>query len=427
MDIKLVYKVIKIFFIKFSSFIFLYPLAIIVSRSLGTQGYGLYGFITAVSAICMVFATMGSDQMLVKNIAARYNADKSTISTPISVTFALCCVTTSVIIALLVLLYAISGEIVWLYILLVTPLMMLRKILISIARGIDRAVSAKFSEDIIQPTVCLLIVSIGYFIFRVELWQVIMAIVFSYLASCLYLIFLIRDQWHLYFSKFSLADAKYWTVLAIPFLGMAVSNSLMVYADRLMLVYLQGYSEAGIYLVAARNASLVMVCFNCLQYILNPKIASMELKDIKSVQAVALLHVVLLVLFGAVAACTLLVFSDFILALFGEHFSGSKLPMIILIAFYFIMFFGGAPVQYLFMTGYEKLGIKILLASLVLNIILNLILIPLFGSVGAAIATGTSLLIKTIIGGIVFYRVSGVHTDLFSILWKKFISPRVNS
>jgi len=419
-ELNIVYKVINILFIKFSSFIFLYPMAILVSRSLGAQGYGIYGVVTAGAALLMVLATIGSDQMLVKNIACRYEKDKNSISKPISVTVALSLITTSLIILTLLITYFITTDIVWLYILMLIPLMMVRKIFISIARGMDRSVQAKFSEDIIQPAVCLLIISMNYFYWKVELWVIISALAFSYVVSCIYSTYLLRDQWHLLFSKFNFDEAKYWTILAVPFLGMAISNSIMTYADRVMLALLHSYSEAGLYLVAARNASLVMVCFGCMQFIMNPKVASIDSQDKDKIQSIALLHVTLLVVFGTVTTLILLFFSDFILSLFGKEFSDAKMAMIILIMFYYVMFFGGAPVQYLFMTGHEKVGIKIILASLVLNLLLNTLLIPIYGAVGAAVATGLSLLFKTILGSIIFYRKIGVNTDIFSILWARF-------
>ena len=43
------------------------------------------------------------------------------------------------------------------------------------------------------------------------------------------------------------------------------------------------------------------------------------------------------------------------------------------------------------MTGYEKLGNRIVLASTVTNIVLNVLLIPLYGAIGAAIATSARL------------------------------------
>ncbi len=416
-DLKIVYKVIVIFIIKFTSFIFLYPLAILVSRSLGAQGYGVYGIVTSGAALLMVLATIGSDHMLVKNIACRYEKGNSPINKPISVTVTLSAITTLIIIMALIISYFLTADEVWLYILLLIPLMMVRKILISITRGMDRSVQAKFSEDIVQPVVCLLIVSVSYSFWKVELWVIILALAFSYLVACIYSAYCLRDQWHLLFSKFNFDEAKYWTILAVPFLGMAISNSIMTYADRVMLALLHTYSEAGIYLVAARNASLVMVCFGCMQYIMNPKVASIDSQDNKEVQSIALLHVSLLVFFGTISASVLCFFSDFILSLFGEEFGDAKMAMIVLIAFYYIMFFGGAPVQYLFMIGYEKIGIKIILTTLFVNLCLNALLIPNFGAVGAATATGVSLIFKTIVGRIIFFRKTGVYTDLFSILW----------
>jgi len=58
---------------------------------------------------------------------------------------------------------------------------------------------------------------------------------------------------------------------------------------------------------------------------------------------------------------------------------------------------------------------------MVVNILLNLILIPEYGGYGASIATGVSLLVKTIFGSFTLFRKAGIHSSIFGCIWLRVI------
>jgi O-antigen/teichoic acid export membrane protein len=62
------------------------------------------------------------------------------------------------------------------------------------------------------------------------------------------------------------------------------------------------------------------------------------------------------------------------------------------------------------MIGKEKVYQKIILLSLILNITLNLILIPVYGAIGAAIASMISLITWNTISTIYVKKTTGIST-----------------
>lgn len=85
--------------------------------------------------------------------------------------------------------------------------------------------------------------------------------------------------------------------------------------------------------------------------------------------------------------------STFILSLFGNAYSPSiyLLRTYILFDILTIVFMGGVAGFSLYVVGKEKLVLKLCVLSGVLNIILDFLFIPLYGALGAIIATGVSV------------------------------------
>ncbi len=95
---------------------------------------------------------------------------------------------------------------------------------------------------------------------------------------------------------------------------------------------------------------------------------------------------------------------EWIVALFGGGFETAYLPMLILSGAYFLGSFFGAGPHILMMTGHEKISSNILVSTTLLNIVLNVVLITLYGVVGAALATFISEVMKKYISYIFLKR-----------------------
>jgi O-antigen/teichoic acid export membrane protein len=95
--------------------------------------------------------------------------------------------------------------------------------------------------------------------------------------------------------------------------------------------------------------------------------------------------------------------SSEILYIFGETYTNGMMAFLILSCGYMILNILGSPIEILNMNGYTKVSSFVLILSLVLNIILNYYLIPIYGIVGASIATIIALLFSKIISMVFIY------------------------
>lgn len=178
---------------------------------------------------------------------------------------------------------------------------------------------------------------------------------------------------------------------SIPTLFIGFSYFMLGRTDRLMLGYFTTSESIGIYNAAAAIAILSLLAHNALIAIFGPIISDLHHKN-KMNELMTLYKDVAkwdftLTLFIFLA---LGLFSDIILGFFGHEFIRSKAVLMILSSGFLITTAPGTTGLLLRMSGRQKLDLLNSSGLIILNIMFNLWLIPIFGVLGAAIATLTS-------------------------------------
>jgi O-antigen/teichoic acid export membrane protein len=97
-------------------------------------------------------------------------------------------------------------------------------------------------------------------------------------------------------------------------------------------------------------------------------------------------------------------FSENILYFFGENYTQSKQALLILMVGQLFASFFGVSAIYLNMTGRQSIFQIVLIFAVLVNLILNIILIPEYSMTGAAIAFVSSLLFWNIVTAIIVYK-----------------------
>jgi len=113
-------------------------------------------------------------------------------------------------------------------------------------------------------------------------------------------------------------------------------------------------------------------------------------------------------------ALFLIMFGPFVLSLFGKEFGVGYPVLIIFIFVALVNVAAGSVGNILNMTGYEKHVFYGILISLVFNIVLNIILIPLYGIIGAAISTGSAIIIWNLILWWFVKKKIGINPSIFN-------------
>lgn len=203
-------------------------------------------------------------------------------------------------------------------------------------------------------------------------------------------------------------------------LPMLLGNSmllLMNWTDSIMLSAMGPIRDVGIYNTAVRISALIPAILVAVNSIAMPKFA--ELKDNNYEFKKFVKQSTLLVSFLSLPIILgILIFPEFLLSLFGEEFIEGKSALVILGIGYFFSAISGSTYHILNMTGEEIKARNILVISAAVNIILNLILIPVYGIIGAAVASTFTNFLWNIAAVYFIYKKHGFLTYPIGLKWK---------
>jgi O-antigen/teichoic acid export membrane protein len=225
------------------------------------------------------------------------------------------------------------------------------------------------------------------------------------------LIFFLRRK-----LSFEFLNLKEWSCRHVKFGFKSVLNSsvseLNTKLDILMIGYLVSDSAVGVYSFAAMIAKGILLLPSVVQINFNPVISrlfSIGKKDELQKKTNRITRVMMLVLPPfSILAC---ISYPLILSLLAKDsaFGGSIPVFYILIAgstvFGIFQFFGGAFA----MSGLPGFQLAITLFYLILNFVLNLFFIQIYGIVGAAVATSTTYVISIITFRYLLLRKIGIR------------------
>ncbi len=189
---------------------------------------------------------------------------------------------------------------------------------------------------------------------------------------------------------------------------MAISSLaifLMMTFDIVFLKKFKGDETVAYYAIAMKLVSILFMINNSVYISVSLKIAQLYTDNNKKQLSKALKQsarmIVALTLPVVLFVC---LFSENILYFFGENYTQSKQALLILMAGQLFASFFGVSAIYLNMTGRQSVFQIVLIFAVLLNLILNIILIPMYSMTGAAIAFVSSLLFWNVVTAIIVYR-----------------------
>jgi len=274
-------------------------------------------------------------------------------------------------------------------------------------RGLKRIAEFSFFYRISQALFSLILIVIIY-----QFSKSSEVPVYAYLISVLIVSFLSFLSFRYWLKKRSNGKEsakeeimRYSTLfkISIPLMFAQSVQFIMAWTDKLMLGAIDtpnvilglttNSSEVGIYHVAFKLSMFAAISLMAINSIASPKFAEMfGRNDIVGLKKVV--HQSTKIIFWSSLPLVVIffVFPDFFLSLFGEEFKIGVTAFIFLSCGRLISSFSGSVGNILQMTGNQNIYAGILFFGAILNVILNLILIPKYGINGAAIASMSSLI-----------------------------------
>lgn len=382
--------------------------AVVLARTLGPEGYGIYSYTFALISVLAIPAQFGLPSLVIRETAKAHAKQQWGLMRGIwrwsnGVTLLL-----SGCLALL------AGVAAWLWSdnftdvqkatfmwgIFLIPLISLGNLRGAALRGLRHIVAGLLPEFVIRPALFLLALLVSGWVLggAVLTPAYAMALHVAAAASAFgigaVLLWKARPQ-PFRETTASIRQSRDWLKAALPMAVIAGMSVVNTQADIIMLGLFSTKEDVGIYRVAATGASLVSFGLVAISMVTLPYFARFYARDdMAAFRNLATTSARAMFAMALPAAILFVFFGDSLLKfVFGEGYVDAYMPLILLAIAHLIHAAFGTVGPLLNMTGHEKKTAKSIVIAAGCNIILNLILIPPYGMSGAASATAITFLI----------------------------------
>jgi O-antigen/teichoic acid export membrane protein len=388
--------------VKALSTVLMFGLQILLARLLGGEQFGIYVYVLTWVNVLVLIGKLGWDTALLRYVAVYssnkvWGAVRGILRRSSQVTL-LASLTVSGVGAFII--WALRDRLGpdltntfiagW----LVLPILCLSALRQAALRALSRVVLAHLPEFVFRP----IIVAIIVIVFVAGLGRAIN----GPSAMCLYFIsvlitFGVGSYWLHRFLPAGVMKStpvyynKEWIAVALPLFLVAGMYLINSQADTLMIGLLLDNTEAGIYVVASRVASLIGFGILAVNSIAAPMIASLYGQDrTDELQRILILGTWGTTIFALPVSLGLIIWGKVVLGLFGPEFSEGYTALVILVIGQLVNAATGLVGSLMQMSGQQVTAFRVIGGSAIANIILNALLIPKWGIEGAAITTATT-------------------------------------
>ena len=378
-------------FVKFSGII----TAIILARYLGPESYGKYSFVISFAFIFMVFSDFGQNDLIIRDVARDHTlAPQYFISSLISKTIFSCLSITFLI--LLVYLMGYSEEIILYSIVFSASIIFITLInsISSILKALERMGHVLLINVISSTALLVFVFAIVYL--KGSLLQIIFFRVLAlFVGLIIGFIILIKKVIKLEFL-IDLSFIKRLIMNAFPFLTNGIIYAIYLNTDIILLSKIKGELHVGWYTAAASGLfSGLFIIPAAISTITYPIFSRQYKEGIDNLSNSCNFTIKILIILGVpISVGTFILAPQIIHSIFGSRYENS-ITVLQILAIAISFMFARDPIGFgLAAIGKAKALMWLNIFFLALNIILNLILIPLYAEVGAAITSAICIFLS---------------------------------
>jgi len=375
----------------------LFVLFVFVARYLGAASYGTYSFVFAFTGLFIVFSDFGMSSLVIRELSTNRNETKKYLSNILPLKAVLSLITFSlIVIAANVLGY--PGEtriylyIAGLYIVIDT----FTQIFMAIIRAHQRMeyeAAVKVLGTVLLFILCIFVIAFDY------------GLIGLFLAYLAFSTFKLTLFFGIVTQKFARPGfdmdrefIKGFVKKSLPFVATAIFLPIFYRIDIVMLTHLKGSVVAGIYTAGYRFVEALtsfaiiytITIFPVLAHSFKHEKSRMDIIYEKSLKYIFILTI-------PIAVGTVIIADKIITLVLGDEYIESAIALKILIWVLIFVFLNGLFGAYLASIRRQGIVAITLGSGILVNIILNLLLIPELSYVGAAISTLTTQAIISVV------------------------------
>lgn len=394
-----------------------------LTRWLGLQQYGLYVYVLSIMSVLAAIAKFGQDRVITR-YTGRYLVDGNERALlALNRSSFLFTGLTGIALAALISLwaYVFEVEISWFsYAVasLLIPTIAMNQICVASLRSLHKPMLAEGVDKLVRPSVLLVIVAMALY-FGIDSRHT-EAIGFQVFAALMALVigkaFLVTALPKRNSQPPDMKDIPVWIRAGVPFVYVHLIYAIMGSIGKVMLGNLASMDAVGIYSVAHQISMVATFGFVAIGSISLPFLSRLfAAGDMERLQAALSLSARATAVVTFLSISLIIIFSPFILSVFGPDFAGSRPVLYILLVGSGVNCLCGMVNAMMNFSGNSRYIVYILTGVLGANVLLNLLLIPMFGVIGAAIATAVSIVVQNLVMLYYVQRKLGVTPGLISL------------
>lgn len=384
-----------LFFGKMASMLAAFFVGAYIARYLGPAQYGLLSYASSFAGLFAIFASLGIDSILNRELVSRPENKEKLLGSG----FIIKIVGSILAIVLIVItLFFIKADWTTDVLIIISALSFVFNAFGVIDIYFQSQVLAK---NTVRVQIISLIITSSLKILFIFLHLGIIYFAIAYLVDAFILAtgFIIsykKTGLHISKWKFDKGIIKMLIKNSWPLIFSGVAAAIYMKIDQVMIKNMMGNEAVGLYSVASKISEVwyfipSLICASLFPAIVNAKNTNRVVYEKRLQNLYSLMFYI-----STLIAIPISILASFIIVnLFGIEYLGSVSALKIHIWAGVGVFWGYAITQYLITENYTKIYLAITTIGAVLNIILNLILIPKYGINGAAIATVVSYIITT--------------------------------
>lgn len=414
---------------------------IVITRVFGSEVFGLLSFALSISALLVLVLSAGLDQVLMRDIA-RIGQDRIARSQRWHDTWGLVIrlvIPTVVVITLSSIGFILNTNSTGPYkyallaVLLMLPVVLIRKYAEGIALGAKQVVRSITGSQLVYPALmCLGAGYVWYFGIKSNAISIAftysVALIGSTVASILMIFSTFRrikrlnenEQLDEVASKHEspgkcnlLKSGMHFSLISLGFI-------LTQHVDVLIMASFSTPENVGIVRIAARIAEMTALMRSIILMYYKPRLAeafgknntSLLVKNVDSMVSLFVLTGVPLVIFA-------LVFSEELMLVFGREFvTGADALRLFIVGVFVTLVFGPSSTL-LSLTDNEKIATRNLIVTLIVQVTLDIILIPKWGVLGCGFANMIALLTLSVLNAFSCKKFLNIDPTIFGMLRRR--------
>jgi len=292
------------------------------------------------------------------------------------------------------------------------PFWLLTGIIVIIFRGFDRSKeNVFFSHILLNGGKLLFVVPIIIFglAFKYIFYAITINIIFVFFIAVYYFKKNIPKEAKV--KRSSESVKKELLIFSLPLVFSGMSWFILQATDKFMISFSMGEYQVGIYNAAATISSYLNIFLISIMFIYQP-VGTKLYGAGKRLELKELYQTITKWIFLIASPLIMLVLlqpTSVISLLFGSEYLDALFPLLFLFLAYTIRICLGPISGSIVMLGKTRQLMYIVTSVAMANIMLNLLLIPIYGISGAALATGSSLILLSLFELIYLYKISKIQ------------------